>query len=123
MLLSGPDRQQAGISTPITITSSGVLNEVTHSSAAGANHCSLLPKHSDNDRQSGGFGCAEMLNLTQAHTVHVETHMVADGEWRERVLDTEIVRKIDTHLSNVSFPLAKKLTACILKDGNQPAVR
>lgn len=36
--------QQASISTPITITSSGVLNEVAHGSAAGANRCSLLPK-------------------------------------------------------------------------------
>lgn len=86
--------QQAGISTPITITSSGVLNEVTHSSAAGANHCSLLPKHSDNDRQSGGFSCVEMPNLTQARTAHVETHMVADGEWKEKeVSGTEFVRK------------------------------
>lgn len=67
---------------------------MTHSSAAGANHCSLLPKHSDNDRQSGGFSCVEMLNLTQAHTAHVETHMVADGEWKEKeVLGTEFVRK------------------------------
>lgn len=121
MLLS---ERQAGISTPITITSSGVLNEVTHSSAAGANHCSLLPKHSDNDRQRGGFSCLEMLNLTQAHTVHVETHMVAHGEKKENeVSDAESVRKRDTHLSYVSFPLANKLPACIPSDGNRPAVR
>lgn len=36
--------QQASIFSPITITSSGVLNEVAHGSGARANHCSLLPK-------------------------------------------------------------------------------
>lgn len=36
-------KQHSGISALITIISSGVLNEVAHSSVAGANHCSLLP--------------------------------------------------------------------------------
>ncbi len=57
--------------------------------------CSL--KHSDNDGQRGEVGRREMLNLTQAHTVHVKTHNVADGEWEEKrkkdVSDAEIVRK------------------------------
>lgn len=102
--------QRAGISTPITITSSGVLNEVTHSSVAGANHCSLLPKHSDNDRQRGGFSCLETLNLTQAQTVHVETHMAVDGESDEKVSDTRSSIKRDTHMS---FPLANRLPGCM----------
>lgn len=107
MLLS---EQRASISTPITITSSGVLNEVTHSSAAGANHCSLLPKHSDNGWQKGGLGWREMLNLAPAHTVHKGRHMVAGGEWRGKEVSDIVRKKRDAHLSCASFPLAK--TAC-----------
>lgn len=78
--------QQAGISTPITITSSGVLNEVAHGSAAGgANHCSLLLfffKRSDNGGRRGGFSCLGMPNLTRLHTVRFKNkhwHTAANG--------------------------------------------
>lgn len=79
--------------------------------------CSL--KHADNDGQRGGFDCREMLNLTQAHSVHVKTHTVADGKWKERELTLRLSEK-EIHICLISPSCrqvleVKKQSACVLR--------
>lgn len=62
--------------------------------------CSL--KYSDNDGWMGGFSCWQMPNLTQVPTVRGEK-----GTMNEKKKDISDKKKGDTHLSYVSFPLAR----------------
>lgn len=89
--------------------------------------CSLT-----NDGQTGGIGCHEMLNLTQAHTVHVKTDTVAVTETGNRNKRKFLTLRLSENRYKCALCLLpfgeewrrrSRLLVFSERDGNRPEVR